>query len=101
MNKVKFQFEMPKDNSDRLDELAGEIGVTKKEIINNALTLLEWAIVESKQGRILASVDEKEDKYKEVILPLLSAFGAAARGQAVARATPVEATQQAKATLIR
>jgi len=81
MTKVKFQFEMPKENSDRLDELARQVGVTKKEIINNALTLLEWAIVESKQGRTLASIDAKEDKYKEVILPLLSAFGATARAQ--------------------
>lgn len=82
MSKVKFQFEMPLENAERLEELAKHVGVTKREIINNALTLLEWAIAEVQQGRIIASVDEREHKYKEVILPLLGAFAVAGRSRA-------------------
>jgi predicted DNA-binding protein len=79
MSKVRFQFEMPKENSDRLEELAKQVGVTKKEIINNALTLLDWAIEEVKAGRIIASVDEEEKRYKELLFPLLGAFSIVAR----------------------
>ncbi len=74
MNKVKFQFEMPQANADRLDELAKQAGVAKKDIINNALTLLEWAIAEVQDGRIIVSLDAKEDRYKELVLPLLRDF---------------------------
>lgn len=76
--KVKFQFEMPLENAARLEELASQAGVTKREIIHNALVLLEWAILESQKGRIIASVDEKEkNKYRQVILPVLNTLGLA------------------------
>jgi Arc/MetJ family transcription regulator len=45
---------------------------TKKEFVNAALTLLEWAMKERKAGRIIASVDEKKDSYKELVMPILS-----------------------------
>ena len=77
MNKVKFQFEMPQANADRLDQLAKQAGVAKKDIINNALTLLEWAIDEVQAGRIIASVDLREDRYRELVLPLLRDFASA------------------------
>jgi predicted DNA-binding protein len=70
---------LPKENSDRLDELAKQVGVTKREIINNALTLFDWAVEEVKAGKTIASVDEQEEKYKEVLLPLLGAFSVMAR----------------------
>ena len=82
MNKVKFQFEMPQANADRLDQLAREVGVTKKDIINNALTLLEWAIDEVKDGRTIASIDAQENRYKELVLPLLRDFAAQADSKA-------------------
>lgn len=74
MNKVKFQFEMPESNADRLDELAKQAGVAKKDIINNALTILEWAIEEVQAGRSIASIDESNDRYRELVLPLLRHF---------------------------
>jgi len=72
--KVKFQFEMPEINANRLEELASEAGVAKKDIINSALTILEWAIGEVQAGKIIASVDESNDRYKEVLMPLLQQF---------------------------
>ena len=82
MNKVKFQFEMPQANADRLEQLARESGVTKKDIINNAMTLLEWAIDEVKAGRTIASIDAQENRYKELVLPLLRDFAAQANVKA-------------------
>ncbi len=45
---------------------------TKKEFVNAALTLLKWAIKERKAGRVIASIDEKKDSYKELEMPILS-----------------------------
>ena len=47
-----------------------ELGIsTKKDLLNQAITLLEWAVTERKAGRIIASVDESHDQYKQVVLP--------------------------------
>lgn len=70
---IRVQFEMTDGKFKEFEELMKRVGVkTKKDLINNALTLLEWAVNERKTGRIIASVDEKEQKYKEVIMPILS-----------------------------
>ena len=47
-----------------------ELGIsTKKDLFNQAITLLEWAVTERKAGRIIAAVDESQDQYKQVLLP--------------------------------
>lgn len=69
----RIQLEMPEDKVDAMEALMAETGVkTKKEFLNLALSFLQWAIQEKKGGRIIASVDEKENKYKEVIMPSIS-----------------------------
>ncbi|MBI5779633.1 MAG: hypothetical protein HZA49_09300 [Planctomycetes bacterium] len=71
---ARVQFELPESKIKELETLMKEAGIrTKKDLFNNALSLLEWAIKEKREGRIIASVDEKNHKYKEVIMPLLSA----------------------------
>jgi len=70
---ARVQFELPEAKIKELETLMKEAGIrTKKDLFNNALSLLEWAIKEKREGRIIASVDEKNQKYKEVIMPLLS-----------------------------
>ena len=50
-----------------------DCGVTKKsELINNALVLLKWAVGAVKNGRTIASVDEKNGKYRDLEMPVLS-----------------------------
>jgi len=73
--KVKFQFEMPEANANRLDLLAREGGVAKKDVINNALTILEWAIEEIQSGNKICSLkDGDATSYKELVLPLLMQY---------------------------
>ena len=73
MKIVRIQFEMPEDKAKELDVLMSETGVqSKKELFNNALTLLKWAIKETKHGNSIASVDEKNGKYRELQMPILS-----------------------------
>ncbi len=71
---TRIQLELSGERVRELEALMEESGVrTKKEFFNNALTLMEWAIKERKAGRILASVDEQEKRYREIVMPILSA----------------------------
>lgn len=72
-NKVaRFQLEIPESRLKELEALMAETGIsTKKELMNNALTLLEWAIEEKKAGYSIASVDSKKEKYRELVMPML------------------------------
>jgi len=74
MSKVRFQFEMSEDNAKHFQDLAKSAGVTKRDLVNNALTLLDWSIKEAKEGRRIASVDANKQDYREVVLPLINAF---------------------------
>jgi hypothetical protein len=73
MELVRIQFELPKDKVAELEDLMKETGVqTKKELFNNALTLLKWAVREAGRGNSIASVDEARGKYRELHMPILS-----------------------------
>jgi len=71
---VRIQFELPEEKVKELEALmeAAQI-TTRKDLFNNALTLFEWALQERKTGRTIASVDEENKKYKELVMPALSA----------------------------
>ena len=71
---IRIQFELPEDKVKDLEKLMKEADInTRKDLFNNALTLLEWAIKEKKTGRIIASIDEQKHRYKELIMPALAA----------------------------
>ncbi len=73
MENVRIQFELAPEKAAEIEELMKETGVqTKKELFNNALTLLKWAIRETKRGNSIASVDEAHGKYRELQMPILS-----------------------------
>jgi len=64
-----MQIDLPEEKLKQVEELMRESGIrTKKEFINNAITLLAWAIKETKAGRVIASVDEDQHRYKEILL---------------------------------
>lgn len=66
----RLQFLMADDLVIHLDALVDETGLkTRTQLLNSALTLFEWAVRERKNGRVIASVDEAADKYKEIDLP--------------------------------
>jgi hypothetical protein len=57
---------------------------TYKDLFNNALTLLDWAIQQKRAGRVIASLDETSKDYRELQMPALEraakpAVAAAAR----------------------
>lgn len=84
----RIQFEMPDSKVRDLETLMSESGTqTKKELFNNALTLLEWAVKEKKRGRVIASIDEGSSTYNELHMPILSAVAAGDSTRAVQKPT--------------
>jgi hypothetical protein len=68
---IRIQFELSPEKAGELDELMAETGVqTKKELFNNALTLLKWAVRETARGNSIASVDEEHGRYRELHMPV-------------------------------
>jgi len=72
MENVRFQFELPAKQAVEIEAMMSECGIeTKKEFFNNALTLLKWAIRETKRGHAIAAFDEKADKFRAIHMPIL------------------------------
>ncbi|WP_369943058.1 hypothetical protein [Xanthomonas medicagonis] len=70
---TRVQLDLPSDRVDQLDQLVNEAGfATRKELFNNALALLQWAVKEARRGRAIASVDEANDRFTELNMPFLS-----------------------------
>ena len=77
---IRIQFEISDNRLKELEALMDTVGVTtKKELLNNALTLLEWAIEEERKGHIIASLDERAKKYRELVMPIFRNVQQAAR----------------------
>jgi metal-responsive CopG/Arc/MetJ family transcriptional regulator len=71
---VRIQFELPEDKVRELEALMREAGITtRKDLFNNALTLLEWAIREKRAGHAIVSLDEGNKRFKELVMPILAA----------------------------
>jgi hypothetical protein len=69
---MRIQFDVPEPMLDHLKTLMRTIGVeTYKDLINNALTLLDWTVSEVQAGREIAAVDEQAQKYRELAMPIL------------------------------
>lgn len=68
----RVQFDIPEDRLAELQKLMDLCGIeTRKDLFNNALTLLQWAVRESTQGRTIASVGADEKSYRELQMPIL------------------------------
>jgi len=76
-----------------LDELREATGLHQwQDLFNEAITMLSWAVRQRQQGRIVASLDEKDENYRELQMPSLerAASFARSRGFAEAEETPAE-----------
>lgn len=69
---MRIQLELPEDRVRNLENLMEETGLaTKKDLLNDALALFQWAVRERMSGRIIASVDEQNNRYKELTMASL------------------------------
>lgn len=70
---TRIQFEVNEQLRDVLDALMKDTGIkTRKDLLNRALSLFEWAIREKKAGRKVVSLDEESKNYREVVMLGLS-----------------------------
>lgn len=70
---TRIQFDLPKSRVEELDDIARAAGITtRKDLFNNALTLLEWALKQRSEGKkIIVTGGPGPDK--ELSMPILDA----------------------------
>lgn len=67
---ARIQLELPQDRVEELDELMEAAGLTtRKDLFNQALSLFQWALRQRQAGRTIASVDEAQHRYTELLMP--------------------------------
>jgi hypothetical protein len=70
--KQRLNFDFSAERVEELKQLLDEAGGgTMKDLINNALTLLEWSITETKKGNEIAAVNEQDQTFRVLVTPLL------------------------------
>lgn len=85
---VRWQLDLPVQRAQELDAFVKTYGfTTRKDLVNTALAMMQWAVDEVKSGRAIASIDEANGRYKELVVP---AFEIAA-AQALAAHHPLAA----------
>lgn len=71
----KFQIEISREKNKEIQDLMTKTGIsTKREYFNTALTVLNWIIHEKERFRIIASVDEENKSYKELVIASIQNF---------------------------
>jgi len=69
----RLQFELAADKLAEIERLQVEGGFeNRKDLLNNAITLLKWALNHAKSGHAIAAIDGKSDKYYELQMPFIS-----------------------------
>lgn len=69
---MRLNFEVSDARIQELKDLQGETRTdSMKELVNTALTMLEWAVKEVGNGNEIAAINEDEKAYRVFITPLL------------------------------
>ena len=80
MANMRIQLELPEARVQELKKLMEEAGFdTYKDLFNNSLTLFEWAVNEVKNGKVLGSMDEQNEKFRVLVMPFLERIANTAR----------------------
>jgi len=67
----RLELYIPTEKYNEIETRMNEYKIgSKREFLNMAINLFMWSLKEKKAGRIIASVDEDDLNYKELILPL-------------------------------
>jgi hypothetical protein len=69
----RLQFDLSREKLEEIERLRVEGGFdTKKDLFNNAVTLIKWAIRHASDGHAIAAIDEGSAKYFELQMPFLA-----------------------------
>ena len=70
---VRIELDISPKKLAEIEELMRDCGLTTTtELVNDALTLLKWAVGVAKNGRKVPSGDEKTGLYRDLETPVLS-----------------------------
>ena len=77
---VRIELRPPEERVKELEDLISSVGIaSKSDLLNDALTLFRWAVRERSSGRIIASVDAENQRYKVLEMPSLENAATPAR----------------------
>jgi hypothetical protein len=77
---MRIQLELPEAQVRELKELMAEAGLdTYKDLFNHALSAFEWITNEVRSGRSIASIDDKNQIYRVLVMPALQQVAKTAR----------------------
>jgi hypothetical protein len=70
---MRIQLDLDPPGVKMIEELKRQTGIkTHKDLFNNALTILSWAVRQRMAGRTVASMDEQSENYRELQMPVLT-----------------------------
>ena len=68
---MRLNFEFPEARVQELKQLQTELGVDMKTLFNNALSVFEWCVEETKAGNEIAAVNEQKQTFRVLVTPVL------------------------------
>lgn len=72
MANPRVQLELSEERLGQLKNIMDLCEIkTQKDLFNNALALFEWAVKQRQRGRMIASVDEADMRFREMSMPSL------------------------------
>lgn len=87
---MRLNLEMTDEQVKSLRCLEKRTGAgSMKELVNHALSLLEWAADETARGNEIAAVNEENSVYRVVVTPYLQYVAKKERPEAERRSVPV------------
>lgn len=83
---MRLNFELSEERMNDLKSLAAKTELaTMKDLVNNALTIFEWAVSEVEAGNEIAAVNDQKEIYRVLITPALQTITKRKKGVAVGK----------------
>lgn len=72
--RMRLNFEFPEERVKELKALQSTLDVDMKTLVNNALSIFEWCVEETKAGNEIAAVNQSDQTYRVLITPVLQSL---------------------------
>jgi hypothetical protein len=87
-NKTRIQIDLSQERFEKFNQMMNDCNLdTKKDLFNNALTLLAWAIEELKAGNHIASYNKGTGDIETIHMPIFDGLKEQHRNAALVKAT--------------
>jgi len=70
---MRIEATIPDATGEQLNQLTGELGITRSQVVEEALALLVRAVLEARRGRRVAIIEAESQKTVcEIVSPILT-----------------------------